>query len=60
MSSDLRTARLRLRRWRPDDRPPFARLNADPRVMEHFPSILTSEQSNALADLIELHFERHG
>lgn len=60
MPGELRTARLRLRRWLPDDRPPFARLNADPRVMEHFPSVLTADQSHALADLIELHFERHG
>jgi RimJ/RimL family protein N-acetyltransferase len=57
---DIQTARLRLRRWRPDDRPAFARLNADPRVMEHFPSVLTREASDALADLIDLHFERHG
>lgn len=57
---DIQTARLRLRRWRPGDRPAFARLNADPRVMEHFPSVLTREASDALADLIDLHFERHG
>ena len=57
---DLRTARLLLRRWRPADRPVFAALNADPRVMEHFPSVLTRDESDALADLIDLHFERHG
>ena len=59
-AADLRTARLLLRRWRPADRPVFASLNADPRVMEHFPSVLTRESSDALADLIDLHFERHG
>ena len=32
----LRTPRLLLREWRPEDREPFAVLNADPRVMEHF------------------------
>ncbi len=57
---DLRTARLLLRRWRPADRPAFAAMNADPRVMEHFPSVLTTEESDALADLIDLHFGRHG
>ena len=31
----LRTERLLLREWRPEDREPFAALNADPRVMEH-------------------------
>lgn len=59
-AGDLRTDRLLLRRWRPADRPAFASLNADPRVMEHFPSVLTREDSDALADLIERHFERHG
>ncbi|TME01689.1 MAG: GNAT family N-acetyltransferase, partial [Chloroflexi bacterium] len=33
---ELRTERLLLRRWRPGDREPFARLNADPVVMQHF------------------------
>jgi ribosomal-protein-alanine N-acetyltransferase len=28
--------------------------------MEYFPSVLTREDSDALADLIERHFERHG
>lgn len=31
---DLRTDRLRLRRWLPFDRTPFVALNADPQVME--------------------------
>jgi len=31
---ELRTERLLLRRWRHDDREPFAALNADPVVME--------------------------
>lgn len=59
-AGDLRTARLLLRRWRPADRPAFARLNADVRVMEHFPSVLTRDESDALVDLIDLHFERYG
>jgi len=57
---EIRTARLHLRRWRPGDREPFAALNADPRVMEHFPSTLTRTQSDALAARIEAHFDRHG
>jgi ribosomal-protein-alanine N-acetyltransferase len=56
----LRTERLLLRHWRPEDRPPFAALNADPIVMEHFPSTLTRTESDALADRIESHFARHG
>ena len=60
IAADLRTDRLLLRRWRDADRPLFASLNADPRVMEHFPSVLTRGESDALADLIDLHFVRHG
>jgi RimJ/RimL family protein N-acetyltransferase len=57
---ELVTARLRLRRWRASDRAPFARLNADPVVMEHFPSVLSRAQSDALADRIEATFESEG
>ena len=46
---ELRTDRLRLRRWRTSDLEPFAALNADPRVMEHFPSTLSREESDAYA-----------
>jgi RimJ/RimL family protein N-acetyltransferase len=58
--TELTTARLRLRRWRPADRGPFAALNADPRVMEYFPAVLTREESDRSADRIDAHFERHG
>jgi RimJ/RimL family protein N-acetyltransferase len=57
---ELRTDRLRLRGWLPTDRAPFAALNADPRVMEHFASVLSREESDALASRIEAHFEQHG
>jgi len=51
---------LLLRRWRPEDRERFAALNADPRVMEHFPTVLTREESDALAVRMETHFAEHG
>jgi RimJ/RimL family protein N-acetyltransferase len=57
---ELHTQRLLLRRWRPEDRAPFAAMNADPRVMEHFPSLLSREQSDASVDRIEKHFQDHG
>jgi RimJ/RimL family protein N-acetyltransferase len=44
----LETARLLLREWRDADREPFAAMNADPRVMEHFPAQLTPAESDAL------------
>lgn len=57
---ELRTGRLVLRRWRDADRDPFAALNADPRVTEHFRSSLSREQSDGLVDRIEAGFERYG
>ena len=57
---EIRTARLVLRRWREEDRAPFAAMNADPVVMEHFPAHLTREESDALVDRIEAHFDQHG
>lgn len=56
----LTTDRLLLRRWRDDDREPFARINADPRTMEFFPAPLTRAESDALVDRIEAAIERHG
>lgn len=50
---DLRTGRLVLRAWRESDRAPFAAMNADPVVMEHFPSTLDRAQSDAMFDLIQ-------
>jgi len=46
----IRTERLVLRRWRPSDWEPFAALNADSQVMEHFDRVMTREESDALAD----------
>ncbi|HEX4901477.1 MAG TPA: GNAT family N-acetyltransferase [Acidimicrobiales bacterium] len=43
---ELRTERLVLRQWREDDRDAWAAMNADPRVMEHFPSTLTRAEAD--------------
>jgi RimJ/RimL family protein N-acetyltransferase len=51
---------LLLRGWRAEDRASFAELNADPRVMEHFPKCLDRAESDAMVDRIEAHFEKHG
>jgi RimJ/RimL family protein N-acetyltransferase len=56
----LRTRRLVLRPWRDSDLPPFARLNADPRVMEYFPSLLTPQQSDEVVARIQANFAQHG
>jgi ribosomal-protein-alanine N-acetyltransferase len=56
----LRTERLALRRWRDSDRAPFAAMNADPEVMEHFPAALTREESDTMIERIESGFAGHG
>jgi RimJ/RimL family protein N-acetyltransferase len=56
----LRTGRLILRRWQHGDREPFAAMNADPKVMEHFPATLTRDESDALIDRIDAGFEERG
>jgi RimJ/RimL family protein N-acetyltransferase len=48
--TELSTDRLLLRQWRDSDRDPFAALNADPAVMEHFPSLQSREVSDGLID----------
>jgi RimJ/RimL family protein N-acetyltransferase len=49
-----------LRRWRAADRAPFAAMNADPRVMEFFPALLSPEETDARIARIEAHFDEHG
>ena len=51
--AELQTERLLLRQWRPEDRAPFAGLTSDPNVMLYFPSLLTREESDELADAFE-------
>lgn len=46
---ELETARLLLRQWSDADLEPFAAINADPRVMEHFPAPLNRAESDRLA-----------
>jgi RimJ/RimL family protein N-acetyltransferase len=49
-----------MRRWREDDRAPFAAMNADPEVMRYFPAPLDRTASDALVDRIEDLFGRQG
>jgi RimJ/RimL family protein N-acetyltransferase len=58
--TELRTERLVLRDWRAADRAPFAALNADPRVMEHFPASLDRAASDALVERITTDLHRNG
>jgi RimJ/RimL family protein N-acetyltransferase len=57
---EIHTDRLVLRRWTAGDLAPFAAMNADSRVMEHFPARLTREESDAMAARIEARFDELG
>jgi RimJ/RimL family protein N-acetyltransferase len=51
--------RIRLRRWRDEDREAFAAMNSDARVMEFFRSRLSRIESDAMVDRIQKHFGEH-
>jgi RimJ/RimL family protein N-acetyltransferase len=55
----LSGGRIRLRRWRDEDRQAFAAMNSDARVMEFFQSRLTRIESDAMVDRIQEHFNKH-
>jgi RimJ/RimL family protein N-acetyltransferase len=56
----LSTPRLLLRPWRDADRQPFAALNADPEVMEHFPGVMNRQASDAQVDRFLEHWAEVG
>jgi RimJ/RimL family protein N-acetyltransferase len=57
---EILTDRLVLRGWLERDREPFAAMNADPEVMEHFPSLLSRHESDGLVDAVIAGFARDG
>lgn len=56
----LATPRLRLRPWRESDLAPFAAMNADPLVMEHFAAPLSRQESDAYARRMQAAIEERG
>lgn len=56
----LETERLILREWQDEDRESFARMNADPMVMEFMPRLLDRKASDKLMDRFRQHFKKHG
>ncbi|MCX4804290.1 GNAT family N-acetyltransferase [Streptomyces sp. NPDC058682] len=58
--SELRTERLILRGWQDSDLAPWAAMNADPEVREHFPDVLTREQSEGSAARFQADLDRRG
>jgi RimJ/RimL family protein N-acetyltransferase len=60
LPKSIETERLVLRHWSDDDVAPFAAMNADPAVMEHFPSVKSSEESLKEFQSIQDHFQKRG
>ncbi len=58
--AELETARLRLRQWRDSDYPLVAQMNADPEVMEYFPSTLDEQQTREAVDRYRSGIEERG
>ena len=56
----LETDRLLLREWQPADREPFARINADPRVVEFLSRPLDRAGSDDMVDRIEARWRADG
>ncbi len=56
----LRTDRLLLRNWTAADAAPFAAMNADPLVMEHFPKALDAQESAEMMEHLQHAIRRDG
>ena len=56
----IRTERLILRQWQQEDFEPFAKLNNNLQVMEYFPSTLSRQESDDLAQKILSKIENEG
>ena len=57
--TQLNTQRLVLREWRDDDFPVFHQLNADLKVMEFFPAVLSEAESLALFKEVRARFQQN-
>lgn len=59
-AATLRSSRVALRQWEARDLDPFAALNADPAVMEHFVAPLSREESAAMIERASATLESRG
>jgi ribosomal-protein-alanine N-acetyltransferase len=57
---EIRTERLRLRSWREDDFEAYAALNADPRVMEFYPGLVSRDESRVRFERWQARIAEHG
>ncbi len=56
----ITSKRLGLRNWSPSDIAPFIEMGKDEVVMQHFPKLLSEEESKDFIKRLQLHFEKHG
>lgn len=57
---EIQTSRLRLQLWRDEHLVPFRSLCADARVMEFYPSTLSSTECDQTIARARTHFDNHG
>lgn len=55
----ISSKRILLREWRDSDIAPFIMMNADKKVMEHFPRVLTERETEEMITRIKNHFQHH-
>ena len=58
MTTIIETDRLLLRTWKKEDLAPFYQMNADSRVMQYFPATLSKNQSDDLAQKIQVEHDK--
>ncbi len=56
----IKTKRLLLRAWKDSDIESFTAMNADRKVMEYFPKVLTRGESYSLCKKISTHIQKNG
>jgi len=56
----FKSERLGFRNWTNEDLEEFAKLNADEKVMEHFPKTLSKKEVEELIDNLKNHFAKNG
>lgn len=60
MTLFFETPRLKLRSWIPTDFEPFYHMNSNPEVMRYFPSLMTRQKSDQLAQTIQEEIDLKG
>uniref|UniRef100_UPI00404B2639 GNAT family N-acetyltransferase n=1 Tax=Flavobacterium sp. TaxID=239 RepID=UPI00404B2639 len=56
----FKSERLGFRNWKEKDKTKMGMINADPKVMEHFPAIQTQKQTNEFIDRMKTQFFKNG